>query len=333
MKIRNFQPQNNVFLAPMAGITDKAFRVLCKEQGCGLVYTEMVSSKGLFYGSKKTEIMLDIDEFEAPVGIQLFGSDPEIMGNMAELLSQNPRVALIDINMGCPAPKIIKNCEGSALMKDPVLAEKIIKSVARKSLKPVTVKFRKGWDDTQINAVEFGKMAEGAGATAVTVHGRTRAQMYEGFADWNIIAQVKKALSIPVIGNGDVVSPESARKLFEETGCDGIMIARGAMGNPWLFKRIITYLETGEIISEPSNEEKIDMAIRHLNMMVELKGSKGVIEMRKHIAWYLKGMKGATKMKECINKIATSQEMIEQLIEYKRTLVESSETTKSLTML
>jgi nifR3 family TIM-barrel protein len=317
----------------MAGITDKAFRVLCKEQGCGLVYTEMVSSKGLFYGSKKTEIMLDIDEFEAPVGIQLFGSDPEIMGSMAELLSQNPRVALIDINMGCPAPKIIKNCEGSALMKDPVLAEKIIKSVVRKSVKPVTVKFRKGWDDTQINAVEFGKMAEEAGAAAVTVHGRTRAQMYEGFADWSIIAQVKKSLSIPVVGNGDVVSPESARKLFEETGCDGIMVARGAMGNPWLFKRINIYLESGEIVSEPSNEEKIDMAIRHLNMMVNLKGSKGVIEMRKHIAWYLKGMKGATRIKENVNKIITSKEMIDQLLEYKAALAESGEATKSLTML
>ncbi len=318
MEIKGFIPRNNIFLAPMAGVTDKAFRIICREHECGLVYTEMVSSKGLYYGSKRTEIMLDIDDRETPVVIQIFGSDPQIMGDMAEVISENPKVALIDINMGCPAPKITKNCEGSALMREPKLAESIIKSTVLKSKKPVTVKFRKGWDDTSINGVEFAKMAEGAGAAAVAVHGRTRVQMYEGKADLSIIAKVKEAVKIPVIGNGDVVSPETAKRLFDETGCDAIMVGRGALGNPWIFNRISHYLKTGEIIPEPSCEERIDASILHLNMMHNFKGQKGVIEMRKHLGWYLKGIKGAALMRDKINKLEDIDEIKKLLISLKR---------------
>lgn len=320
MNIKSFIPGNNVFLAPMAGVTDKAFRVICMEHGCGLVYTEMVSSKGLFYGSKKTEVMLDIDERETPAAVQLFGSDPEIMGNMAEVVSSSSRVALIDINMGCPAPKIIKNCEGSALMRDLKLAERIIRNTVLKSKKPVTVKFRKGWDDASINAVEFAMMAEGAGASAVAVHGRTRAQMYEGYADWSIIAAVKKAIKIPVIGNGDVVSPETAKKMLEETGCDAIMIGRGSLGNPWIFERTIHYLKTGEILPEPQDVERIDGALLHLDMMHAFKGQKGVIEMRKHIAWYLKGIRGATLIRDKVNRLNNIDEIKSLLMECKNDL-------------
>lgn len=322
MKIGGFMPLNNVFLAPMAGVTDKAFRIICKEFGSGLVYTEMVSSKGLYYGSKKTDLMLDIDDIEAPAAVQIFGSDPEIMGNMAEAISLQDKVAIIDINMGCPAPKIVKNCEGSALMKDPALAEKIIKSVVLKSKKPVTVKIRKGWDDNLINAVEFAKMIEGAGASAVAVHGRTRAQMYEGKADWNIIKEVKKAVNIPVIGNGDVVSPETAKELVEHTGCDAIMIGRGALGNPWLLKRVITYLATGELLSLPEDAEKIDVALRHLKMTYGFKGKNGLFEMRKQMAWYVKGMKNATNIKNQINCIEDIAAMEELLLKYKEELME-----------
>lgn len=321
MKIGDFKPDNGVFLAPMAGVTDKAFRVICKEFGSGLVYTEMVSSKGLYYGSKRTEVMLDIDDREAPAVVQMFGSDPEIMGYMAEAISQNPKVAIVDINMGCPAPKIVKNCEGSALMKNPELAEKVIKNVVLKSKVPVTVKFRKGWDETSINAVEFGKMAEGAGASAIAVHGRTRAQMYEGKADWDIIRQVKEAVSIPVIGNGDVVSPETAKKLFDETGCDAIMIGRGALGNPWIFKRVVHYLNTGEIFPEPEFYERIDMAIRHMDMAYEYKGQRGIIEMRKQLAWYMKGIKDAAAIRNKINTMDDREEIINLLIDYRNELM------------
>lgn len=321
MNIKGFTPRNNIFLAPMAGVTDKAFRVICMEHGCGLVYTEMVSSKGLYYGSKKTEIMLDIDNREAPVVVQLFGSDPEIMGNMAEAVSENSSVAIIDINMGCPAPKITKNCEGSALMKDPKLAERIIKNTVLKAKKPVTVKFRKGWDESSINAVEFAKMAEGAGAAAVAVHGRTRAQMYEGTADFKIIAAVKREIKIPVIGNGDVVSPETAKKMFEETGCDAIMVGRGALGNPWIFQRINHYLKSGEVLPESTSVERIDGALLHLGMMYDFKGQKGVIEMRKHIAWYLKGVKGASSIRDKINRLDDIDDIKKLLSECKNELL------------
>ena len=319
MNIGNVEFENNIFLAPMAGVTDKPFRILCKEMGCGFVYTEMVSSKGLFYNSDKTKLMLDIDERELPVGVQLFGSDPKIMGEMAYEVSKDDKVSIIDVNMGCPAPKIVKNCEGSALMKDPKLASDIIYEVSKKSLVPVTVKFRKGWDDDNINAVEFAKMAENSGASAVTVHGRTRKQMYEGNADWDIIRKVKQSVNIPVIGNGDVFSPEDAKRMLDETGCDGVLVARGAMGNPWIFKRIIHYLSTGEMLPEPSPKGRIDMAIRHTNMMVEYKGENiGVKEMRKHIAWYIKGLKNATSVKNMINTINSKEELIDVLLSYKR---------------
>jgi tRNA-dihydrouridine synthase B len=321
MRIGNFEPYNKVFLAPMAGVTDKAFRIICRGFNCGLVYTEMVSSKGLYYGSKRTDLMLDIDDAEAPAVVQIFGSDPEIMGNMAAEISKNSKVALIDINMGCPAPKIIKNCEGSALMRSPELAEKVIKSVVLKSSKPVTVKIRKGWDENLINAVEFARMIEYAGASAVAVHGRTRAQMYEGKADWDIIKAVKKAVRIPVIGNGDVVSPESAKELIEYTNCDAIMIGRGALGNPWIFKRVVHYLESGELLPTPDDDEKIYVALKHLDMNFEFKGKKGVFEMRKELAWYIKGMKHATHVKNQINKAEELDEMKELLLGYRKQLM------------
>lgn len=319
MNIGGVEFANNVFLAPMAGVTDKVFRIICREMGCGFAYTEMVSSKGLYYNSVKTKLMLDIDEREAPAGVQLFGSDPDIMGQMAKVVCEDDKVALIDINMGCPAPKIVKNCEGSALMKNPDLASKIIRSTVENSKVPVTVKFRKGWDENSINAVEFAVMAEESGASAISVHGRTRSQMYQGNADWDIIRRVKDAVHIPVMGNGDIFSPEAARRILDETGCDGILVARGAMGNPWIFKRIVHYLDTGELLPEPTPEERIDMAIRHTLMLVDFKGEKcGVREMRTHIAWYIKGLKNAAGVKNSINTIDKVDELVELLQQYKK---------------
>lgn len=321
MKIGSFTPHNKVFLAPMAGVTDKAFRMLCVKENCGLVYTEMVSSKGLFYGSKKTDLMLDIDDSEAPAAVQIFGSDAQIMGEMAEEISASSKVAVIDINMGCPAPKIVRNCEGSALMRDPELAEKIIKNTVLKSKKPVTVKIRKGWDEENVNAVEFAKMIEASGASAVAVHGRTRAQMYEGKADWDIIRAVKLAVKIPVIGNGDVVSPESAKALLSHTDCDAIMIGRGALGNPWIFKRVVHYLQQGELLPEITDAQKIDTAMQHLKMNLENKGKRGLFEMRKELAWYIKGMKNATYVKTQINQVEDYDEMKNLLLRYQHELM------------
>lgn len=300
LKIGNLEIENNVFLAPMAGVTDIAFRSICKKFGVGMVYTEMASSKAVHYGSEKTETIYEILEVERPIGIQIFGHEPDIMANTAEKLSEIADV--IDINMGCPAPKIVKNGEGSALMKDLKLAGDIIKSVVKASKVPVTVKFRKGWDEKDVNAIEFAKIAEEAGAKLVTVHGRTREQMYSGVVDYSIIKKVKEAVKIPVIGNGDIFDEESAKRMFDETGCDGIMVARGAQGNPWIFRNIFSYLKNGKKPEEVTVNDKIFMALQHLDLAVKYKGEYVAIrEMRKHIAWYLKGVQNSSKIKEMIN--------------------------------
>ncbi len=313
MKIGNVELKNNIFLAPMAGVTDMPFRILCKEQECGLVYTEMVSAKGMHYDDDKSNKLTLMHEIEKPGAVQIFGSDPTIMAEVAEKMNASD-AAIIDINMGCPAPKITKNGEGSALMKNPQLIAEIIRAVAAASQKPVTVKIRKGWDESLINAVEIARIAEESGASAVAVHGRTREQYYSGKADWDIIRRVKEAVSIPVIGNGDVTGPKEAWKLLEETKCDAIMVGRGAQGNPWIFKKIVRFLEDGTIVPDPSSEEKIDTIIRHMNMLIDLKGERtGILEMRSHIAWYIKGMRDAAYTKQKIFQMTDKEEIISLL--------------------
>jgi len=304
--------ENDVFLAPMAGVTDRSFRILCKEMGCGLTYTEMVSAKGLHYGGseRRTVSLLSIDPLEAPAAVQLFGSDPDILAEQAAALSKRlgDFLALIDINMGCPAKKIVSNGEGSALMKDMGRARAVISAVAQAVDLPVTVKFRKGWDDASVNAVEFAVMAQDAGADAVTVHGRTREQQYAGRADWDIIRRVKEAVHIPVIGNGDVVSAADYFHMKEQTGCDGVMIARGAMGNPWIFAEIRA-AKRGLPFVPPSPKERVEMALRHARNLVTQKGERAIVEMRKHAAWYIKGIPGAAAVRSGINECNTYEEM------------------------
>lgn len=290
LKIGNVTLPNRYILGPMAGVTDLPFRVLCKEQGAGLLCMEMVSAKAILYNNKNTESLLEIHPDEQPVSLQFFGSDPKIMSEMAKRVEERP-FDIMDINMGCPVPKVVRNGEGSALMKNPKLVYEIVSAMVKAIDKPVTVKIRKGFDDSCINAVEIAKIIEEAGAAAVAVHGRTREQYYSGQADWDIIRQVKEAVSIPVIGNGDVTSPQKAEELVKQTGCDGIMIARGAQGNPWIFSEMITYEETGVLPERPSLEEIRDMMLRHARLQLRYKGEFiGIREMRKHVAWYTKGL-------------------------------------------
>ncbi|HBF7961614.1 TPA: tRNA dihydrouridine synthase DusB [Clostridioides difficile] len=316
MKIGNLELKNKVFLSPMAGVTDLPFRLICKEQGCGLLYTEMINGKALCYDDENTKKMLKIEEEEHPVAVQIFGSEPEFMGRAAEIMNDYSN-EILDINMGCPAPKVVKNGDGSALMKNPKLAEEVLRAVVKNSKKPVTLKIRKGWDDNSVNAVEIAKIAEDCGISALAIHGRTREQFYKGKADWDIIAEIKKNLSIPVIGNGDVFTIEDSINMLDKTGCDAIMIGRGAQGNPWIFKRINHYMNTGEILPEPTLNEKISTAIKHLKLAVEEHGEYvAVREMRKHIAWYLKGLRNSAKLRDEINKIEDYQEVVSKLEYY-----------------
>ncbi|MDY5476381.1 MAG: tRNA dihydrouridine synthase DusB [Enterocloster clostridioformis] len=313
LRIGNTVLENNVILAPMAGVTDLPFRVLCREQGAGCVVTEMVSAKAILYNNRNTRELLQIDPAERPAAVQLFGSEPDIMAEIAARLEEGP-YDYIDVNMGCPVPKIVNNGEGSALMKNPKRAEKVLTAMVKAVKKPVTVKFRKGFNDLSVNAVEFAKMAESCGAAAVAVHGRTREQYYSGKADWDIIRQVKEAVRIPVIGNGDIFKPEDAGRMLKETGCDGIMVGRGAKGNPWLFGRINHYLDTGEVLPGPSMAEIKAMILRHGRMLVRFKG-EGVAmrEMRGHMAWYTKGMPHSAALRNEINQVETFEGFVELL--------------------
>ena len=313
LRIGNTVLENNVILAPMAGVTDLPFRVLCREQGAGCVVTEMVSAKAVLYNNKNTRELLQIDPAERPAAVQLFGSEPDIMAEIAARLEEGP-YDYIDVNMGCPVPKIVNNGEGSALMKNPERAKEVLTAMVKAVKKPVTVKFRKGFNDLSVNAVEFAKMAESCGVAAVAVHGRTREQYYSGKADWDIIRQVKEAVRIPVIGNGDIFTPEDAGRMLKETGCDGIMVARGAKGNPWLFGRINHYLDTGEVLPGPSMAEIKAMILRHGRMLVQFKG-EGVAmrEMRGHMAWYTKGMPHSAALRNEINQVETFEGFVELL--------------------
>lgn len=320
MKISNLSFDNNIFLAPMAGVTDIAFRGLCKEQGCGLVYTEMVSAKALVYGSNNTKDMLRVSDEEKPVALQIFGADPYYMAKSMDFFNNNDNICIIDINMGCPAPKIVKNGEGSALMKNPKLAQEIVREIKKVSTKPITVKFRKGFERNSSTAVDFAKYMEEAGVDAIAVHGRTREQMYEGTADWDIIKQVKESVSVPVIGNGDVKTPEDAKKLFEISNCDAIMIGRGAMGNPWLFKQIQD-INNGKEVIEPTPTQKLDLCLRHYDLSLKYFGDHiGTLEMRKHVGWYLKGLSNNIEIKNMVNREKDPEQVKSILIKYREQL-------------
>lgn len=319
LKIGNVELENNLILAPMAGVTDLPYRLICRSMGCGMVVTEMVSAKAILYKNKNTKTLLEVLPQERPAAVQLFGSDPDILGEIAAQIEDGP-YDMIDFNMGCPVPKIVGNGEGSALMREPKKVEQILSSMVRHVKKPVTVKFRKGFNDTSVNAVEIAKIAESCGVAAVAVHGRTREQYYSGKADWEIIRQVKEAVKIPVIGNGDVFQPEDAEAMLKQTGCDGVMIGRGAKGNPWIFSRTQHYLETGEIPPGPSVAEIRDMILHHGSLLSQYKGEKMAMrEMRKHMAWYTAGLPHSAALRNEINQIETLDEM-KQLLESRLTI-------------
>ena len=309
LKIGTVELQNNFILAPMAGVCDLPFRLLCKEQGAGLICMEMVSAKAIYYKNKNTENLLQIDPRENPVSLQLFGSDADIISEMARRIEERP-FDILDINMGCPVPKVVNNGEGSALMRQPKLVEEILTKTVRAIKKPVTVKIRKGFDDSCINAVEIARIAEACGVAAIAVHGRTREQYYSGKADWDIIRQVKEAVSVPVIGNGDLTCAADVVKMEKETGCDGFMIGRGAQGNPWIFRQLLEYFKTGTEPQKPPFSEVVEMMLRHAGMQLEVKGTyTGIREIRKHAAWYTSGYKNSAKLRGKINEVETYEEL------------------------
>ena len=309
LMIGSVELPNPVILAPMAGVSDLPFRLLCREQGAGLVCMEMVSAKAILYKNRNTEELLTIDPKEHPVSLQLFGSDPDIISEIAKQIEERP-FDILDLNMGCPVPKVVNNGDGSALMKNPRLAGEIIEKTARAIKKPLTVKIRKGFDDAHVNAVELAHIAQESGAAAVAVHGRTREQYYAGHADWDIIRQVKEAVSIPVIGNGDIRTPEDVAAMAEQTGCDGYMIARGAEGNPWIFRQILHYFETGEHLARPDFSEVTEMLLRHAKMQIDCKGDyTGIREIRKHAAWYTAGYRNSSKLRGRINEVENYEQL------------------------